>query len=94
MKNRQKAEVIFIKSEISNNNDLLCNLKTVISVCSIKLENELNKQHLVKFVYISIIEKKQTDRIKDKTEKKKKYWYSLDMVRFLNSVRQICPLIN
>ena len=39
-------------------------------MCSIKLKNKLNKHDLVKFnVYISNIEKKQTDRIKEKMKK-------------------------
>ena len=64
-KTQLKAEVIFIKSEISKNNYHLCSLKVVIDMCTIKLKNELKEEHLMKFdVYIRNIETKQTERNK------------------------------
>ena len=49
IKHSQKAEVIFIKSEISKNNHYLSNLRLVIDMCSIKLKNELREDHSRKF---------------------------------------------
>ena len=70
IKHSQKAEVIFIKSEISKNNHYLSNLRLVIDMCSIKLKNELREDHSRKFdMYIRKFETKQMERIKEKNEK-------------------------